>query len=194
MANADKAIFLWINGRAGQVALLDRAISWLASDYLIPVSLSLALVALWFIGRDAQTRQRYQLGLFAALTSMALSSLCVFIINAYYSRPRPYLALPDVTLLFYRPTDPSFPANSAAAVFGISAVIWSVNRPIGTAMFAASALYGFARVFAGVHYPTDIIAGALIGVVVALLVLKLRDLLKPILTAVIKAARILCLA
>ena len=61
-------------------------------------------------------------------------------------------------------------------------------------MLVAVGLYGFARVYAGVHYPLDIVAGALIGAVMTVLVFKLRDLLEPLLTWVIKAARILCLA
>ena len=194
MANADQTIFLWLNGLAGQFIIFDRAVSWLASDYLIPAGLSLTLMGLWFVGRDKEARQRHQIGLFAALTSMALSSLGVFIVNAFYFRPRPFDTLDNLTLLFYQPTDSSFPANSAAATFGMAAVVWSINKPVGTAMLIGAGLYGVARVIAGVHYPFDIIAGALIGMVVAFLALKLRDLLSPILTIVIRAARMLCLA
>ena len=165
------------------------------SDYLIPVTLVLGLVGLWFMGSDRDTRKRYQIGLFVALTSMALSSLSVFIINAAYFRPRPF-DVPglDVTLLFYQPTDSSFPANPIAASVGIAAAVWAVNRRLGTALLVAAGLYGFARVYSGVHYPLDIVAGAMIGAVVTFLVFKLRDLLEPIPTWVIKAARILCLA
>ena len=194
MADADKAVLLWLNGLVGRSSAFDEVISWLASDYLIPVSLSLTLFAMWFIGQNKEVRLKYQLTIFVALTAMALSSLAVFIINAFYFRPRPFDAFDDLTLLFYKPTDSSFPANSAAATFAIAAAVWSINRPIGTAMFVAAGLYGFARVFAGVHYPLDIIAGALIALAVVFLVILLRKLLMPILVAVIKAARILCLA
>ena len=193
MANPDEKLFLWINGLAGDVGWVDRVMKWVVSDYLIPVSLALSLVALWFIGRDRLTRQRYQVGVSVALTSMALSSLAVFIINALYFRPRPFVDH-DVTRLFYPPTDSSFPANAIAATFGIAAAVWGVNRPLGTALMAGVGLYGFARVYAGVHYPLDVVSAALIGLVVAYLVFKLRDLLEPIPTWVIKAARILCLA
>lgn len=194
MADADKAVLLWLNGFVGRSSAFDEIIGWLASDYLIPVSLSLTLVAMWFIGQNKEVRLKYQLTIFVALTAMALSSLAVFIINAFYFRPRPFDSFDSLTLLFYKPTDSSFPANSAAATFAIAAAVWSINRPIGTAMFVAAGLYGFARVFAGVHYPLDIIAGALIALAVVFLVILMRKLLMPILVAVIKAARILCLA
>ena len=98
LASADQTIFLWINGLAGVFGPFDALVSVIAGDYLVPVSLALTLVAIWFAGADKETRQRYQLGLFVALTSMALSSLVVFIVNAQYFRLRPFENM-DVTLL-----------------------------------------------------------------------------------------------
>ena len=195
MATADEKLFLWINGIAGNFSPLDNVVRWIASDYLVPVTMALTLVALWFTGQDGRARMRHQIGLFVALASMGLSSLSVFIINAVYFRPRPFDAPGlDVELLFYRPTDSSFPSNSAAAAVAIAAAVWAVNRPVGVFLIAAAALYGFGRVYAGVHYPLDIAAGAAIGVVVTCLTLGLKNLLQPLPTWVVKAARILCLA
>jgi undecaprenyl-diphosphatase len=193
MLQADEKVFLWINGLAGESAVIDWLMKLLVSDYLIPVSLALTLVGLWFVGNDRLVRQRHQIGVFAALAAMGFSSLAVYVINSAYFRPRPF-AKYDVTLLFYQPTDSSFPSNVVAATFGLAAAVWGVNRRVGTALMVAAGIQGFARVYAGVHYPLDIIAGALIGIVIAFLVLKLRDLLGPIPVWVIKAARILCLA
>ena len=69
-----------------------------------------------------------------------------------------------------------------------------MNRPVGAFMLAAVALYGFGRIYAGVHYPLDIAAGAAIGGVVTLFALGLKNLLQPLPTWVVKAFRILCLA
>ena len=151
LADADKALFLWINALVGHAPVVDAAMGWVASDYLVPVCMGLTLVALWFIGRDAPERMRYQIGMFAALTAMALSSLVVFISNALFFRPRPFDGLDGVSLLFYQPTDSSFPSNSAAVAFAIAAGVWCVNRRIGTALFIAAAVYGFSRVYVGVH-------------------------------------------
>ena len=194
MADADKALFAWINALAGRAPALDTAMGWIASDYIVPVCLGLALVAMWFIGRDAQERMRYQIGVFTALTALALSNLVVLISNAYFFRPRPFDGMEDVTLLFYRPTDSSFPSNSAAAAFAIAAVVWRINRRIGAAMFAAAAVYGFSRVYAGVHYPSDILGGIIIALVVTAFTLRLRDLLRPALVVAIKLARLFAIA
>ena len=195
MATADENLFLWINGIAGNFSPLDNVVRWIASDYLVPVAMALTLVALWFTGQNERARMRHQIGLFVALASMGLSSLSVFIINAVYFRPRPFDTPGlDVELLFYRPTDSSFPSNSAAAAVAIATAVWAVNRPVGVFLIAAAALYGFGRVYVGVHYPLDIAAGAAIGVVVTCLTLGLKNLLQPLPTWVVKAARILCLA
>jgi len=167
--------------------------TWVVSDYLIPVCLALTLIGLWFVGSDRLTRQKHQIGVFVALSSMGFSSLAVFVINAVYFRPRPF-AEHEVTRLFYPPTDSSFPANAVAATFGLAAAVWGVNRRVGTALLLGASLYGFSRVYAGVHYPLDIISGALIGITVTFLVFKLKDLLGPLPVWVIKVARILCLA
>ena len=189
----DVDAFLWINGLVGRWGVLDRLVEWLVSDYLIPVSVALALVALWFAGRDRATRYRYQIGVFVALAAMGFTSWAVQEVSLATERARPFLDY-EVNLLFYRPTDFSFPSNSVAAVFGIAAGVFGANRKLGTAMFALGAVLGFSRVFAGVHYPTDVIAGALIGVVIAVLTYQLRKVVEPIPTWFVKTARIFHLA
>ena len=193
MAKADEAVFLWLNGLVGKLPFFDRIVELVVSDYLVPVSLALALVGLWFAGGGKRTRQRHQIGVFVALSALALSSLAVLTINAVYFRPRPWVDH-EVTRLFYAPTDSSFPSNPAAAAFAIAVAVWAVNRRLGSLLLAAAALYGFARVYAGVHYPLDIVSGALIAIVVTFLTYKLSALLDPIPTWVIKVGRIFCVA
>jgi undecaprenyl-diphosphatase len=193
MAHADEVVFLWLNGWVGRSALFDGIVGWVVSDYLVPAGMALTLLGLWFVGVDGAARMKHQVGVFAALTAMGLASWVVFISNDLYFRPRPFIDH-DVSLLFYQPTDSSFPSNPAAASFAIAAAVWGVNRRVGAVLLFGAGAYSFARVYAGVHYPVDVLAAALIGIVVAYLVLKLRDLLEPLPTMVIKAARILCLA
>lgn len=195
MATTDEKLFLWINGFVGQYSYLDNAIALVASDYLVPVSLTLSLIGLWFIGGDPDTRKRHQVGLFMSLTSMALSNLVVSLINIAYYKPRPFdNAELDVSLLFYQPTDSSFPANSIAASMGIAATVWTINRFIGSIMLLIVSLYAFSRIYVGIHYPFDIVAGVAIGGVMTLIVVRLRILIEPLPTWVIKAMRLICIA
>ena len=173
--------------------IVDAAAELVASDYLAPAILALALIIVWFAERDAELRVRQQVGVFVALSSMGLSGLTVFIANMFYFRPRPFADL-DVNLLFYEPTDSSFPANSAAAAFGIAFGIWGVNRKIGWFALGVAGSYGLARVNGGVHSPLDIVAGAAIAAGVTLVVFRLSEFAMPLLVGVIRCLRVLRLA
>ena len=191
--SADTELFLLINGFVGVAPFVDRVAQWIVSDYLMPIALALMLIFMWFIDREPEVRVQRQLGVFVALAAMALSNSVVFILNFFYFRPRPFVDV-DVSLLFYRPTDSSFPSNAVAAVFGLAFGIWGVNRRLGWFAIVAAGLYGLARVYAGVHYPLDILAGAAIAAVVTFLVFRLRDLLMPVLLLAIRLARTFHLA
>ena len=189
----DTDLFMLMNGFVGTAPFIDRVAQWVVSDYLMPIALALMLIFMWFIDPDRDLRVQRQLGVFVALASMALSNSVVFILNFFYFRPRPFVDN-DVSLLFYEPTDSSFPSNAVAAVFGLAFGIWGVNRRLGYFALAAAILYGLARVYAGVHYPLDILAGAAIAAPVTYLVFRLRDLLMPVLMMAIRLARIFRLA
>ena len=190
---ADKELFLLINGFVGVMPFVDRFAQWIVSDYLMPIALALSLIFMWFVDRDREVRVQRQIGVFVALTAMALSNSAVFILNFFYFRPRPFVNA-DVSLLFYKPTDSSFPSNAVAAVFGLAFGIWGVNRRLGWVAIGAASMYGLARVYAGVHYPLDVLGGAAIAAAVTYLVFRLRDMLMPLLMLPIRLARILRLA
>ena len=193
MENADRTILIWINGWVGRSRLFDSAAEWVVSDYLIPVCLALLLLGLWFSGSNANDRYRYQVSVLSALVAMAIASWIVMMNNWVYFRPRPFETL-DVVLLFYEPTDSSFPANTSAATFAISTTIWLVNRRLGVVALVMSGLFGLARIYAGVHYPSDIIVGGFVGALISLAVARLMSTLEIVPRTVIRIAKILCLA
>lgn len=200
MAKLDEAVFLWANGMVGNVPLFDNVVEWVVSDYLVPVGIALALFGLWFAGAQTSTRQRYQQGVIAAVLAIGFSNAAVFLINngvfSFYDgyfRTRPFDAL-EVSLLFYMPTDSSFPSNSVAVMFALAAAAWGVNRKVGSVLIGVATVFGLARVYAGVHYPLDILAAVVIGLVAAMLGFKLRDIALPMTAKAIQVARIFCLA
>ena len=80
-------------------------------------------------------------------------------------------------MLFYRPTDSSFPSNAAGVGFAVATAVFLRYRRIGLSLYALAFLWGFGRVYAGVHYPSDVIVGALIGVAAAFILTGLFRLL-----------------
>ena len=190
--NVDERTVLWLNQWAGRWSALDSAAEILVSDYFVPCAAALCLVALWFTG-DAERRDSHQRAVIRALATVGFASWVVLVVNDHYFRLRPF-AEHDLTLLFYAPTDSSFPAHPAAVGFGLAAGTWGGNRKAGAVVYALAALWGTSRVFAGVFYPSDILAGAAIGVVVSHAVAVGLRLIEPAPTLVLRGARRLHLA
>lgn len=193
MLNLDEKILFALNDLNGKYRSLDAIIAWTVSDYLIPVCLCLALVCVWFVGHNKITRYSYQLGVFSALAAMAISSGIAQVLSALIERPRPFVTH-DLVVLFYKPTDFSFPANSVAACFAIAAAVSIFNKKLGLSMFVMGGILAFSRVYVGVHYPSDVLMGAIIGILSIIPVYILRKLMEPMPTCFIKVARILRLA
>ena len=194
MEGADTRVFFWINGLAGRLGFLDRVMEVVVSDYFIPVLMSVALLGLWFVGRSLEERDRLQRAVIVAASGGGWANLIVMVVNDHYFRLRPFAALQDVHLLFYRPIDSSFPSNPAAVTFAIAMGIWLWNKRLGSVFFGMALLLGFSRVYAGVHYPLDVVGGALVGIVTCYAFHRVLMLIEPIPTLVLKVMRVLHLA
>ena len=158
----DLGFFKLINGLAGHTPVLDQIMQALVSDYVGPTLQVLALFGFWFEGRTADDRRENQRAVLRAAVALVLSGLLVGVCNLFYFRDRPF-RYHEVNLLFYYPTDSSFPSNSAAVVFSLAATIWCKNRRWGWPMMVLAWSFAFARVYCGVHYPADILSGFAIG-------------------------------
>src|SRR3989338_8623276 len=88
------------------------------------------------------------------------------LIRAFVERPRPFVDNSAIVALFNEASY-SFPSGHAAFFFALSTVVFLYNKRLGVWFYAASAVIGLARVAAGVHYPTDILGGAVLGVFAA---------------------------
>jgi undecaprenyl-diphosphatase len=100
----------------------------------------------------------------------------------------------DINLLFYRPTDPSFPSNLAAVLFAIAIPIFMKNKGWGIVLLVIATLASFGRVYMGIHYPFDILGGAAVGVIGAFLALGTARLITPLINLIMKFLRKISLA
>jgi undecaprenyl-diphosphatase len=179
----DQRLFTWINGLSGHVPFIDRLFMGLADDYFMIIAMCLVLVGMWFGTRRPEERKRNQIAVLKAMASLGIASgfvswaNLVFVvenkfpgtlIHEIFNRPRPFNSSGlTVHLLFYKPTDPSFPSNLAAVVFGLALAVWLMNKRTGTWLLIMALVACFARVYVGIHYPSDILGGfafAVIGV------------------------------
>ena len=140
-------------GKAG-AAWLDviKLVTFLGSGWML-----LALVPLLFV---PAMRTRVAV-LFLTLT---LTSGIVAWGKALAGRVRPCHALDWVQArLIELPTDPSFPSGHAAGSFAFAAFIFTIHRRAGFACAGLATAIALSRVALGVHYPSDVFAGAVVG-------------------------------
>ncbi|OGF87622.1 hypothetical protein A3B19_02400 [Candidatus Giovannonibacteria bacterium RIFCSPLOWO2_01_FULL_46_32] len=91
------------------------------------------------------------------------------LIRYFYNRPRPFES-GDFIPLISRETGGSFPSGHAAFLFALAMTVFLYNRRWGALFFAGAILVGVGRVLAGLHWPSDILGGAAVGVLAALVV------------------------
>ena len=189
----DIDIVVWLNGWIGRYEGLDNIFELLVSDYFIPVILALSLLWLWFSTKGLEARFATQRAIITAVVSLAVANLAVLLLNDIYFRPRPFTEV-HLNLLFYRPTDSSFPANPAALSFALAFSVLQGRRAFGAILLGLATVWGVSRVYAGVFYLSDVAAGAAIGVTTALGMRFLLRWLEPLPTTVLRIGRALRLA
>ena len=85
------------------------------------------------------------------------------------SRPRPCQIDPDFALLVSRPSSSSFPSTHSAWAFGAATAIFMQHKKAGVGAFVAAALIAFSRLYLFLHFPTDVLAGIVLGIALGVL-------------------------
>ncbi len=141
-------IFLYITylGEAGFIWILLSLIMLISKKYRIYGFLSLmALLFTFLIGE------------------LALKHLI--------ARERPFIADPNITLLMHPPSGFSFPSGHSGSSFTAATIFYFTNKKFGICAYILAFLIAFSRIFLHAHYPTDVICGALLGIIVASIVI-----------------------
>ncbi len=184
----DYALFRVINGWAVNWPPFAFLVRLLVNDYVVPTTLSLGLLFLWFGGRGEAERRWWQHAVAHSVLALLLVNGLVKLLNLALFRHRPFFDH-DVRLLFYRPTDSSWPSNPAAVTFAVATAVWLRDRRAGIGMMGLALAMSLARVIAGVHYPSDVLSGGLLGSATAFFLYRQDDLLRPYLGRFISFAR-----
>jgi len=161
----DFQIYKAINARGPD--FLHDVFRFIANDFVAVIVVLVALLFLIPWRRELQDRRRAAV---AATAAAALALLIAQPIANAVDRARPFVAHPSNShLLIGRSTDPSFPSDHATGAFAIAVAVWAYDRTFGAVFLALAVVLGFARVYVGTHYPGDILGGAVLGALVALL-------------------------
>lgn len=143
------------------------------ANYGIAVFAVLVVLAWWWSRRAGDPRAAV-----ALVVAVAVAVLVAVALNQplgdWVARPRPFVTMPRAEVLFAHSADFSFPSDHTVAAGAVVTGLWLLRRLLLAVVGTLAALaIAFARVYAGVHYPGDVLAGLAVGTVVTLLVAPL---------------------
>lgn len=159
MLQLDYHIFQIINHFAISDASLNPIMDFLSQDgeYLF----FLGIIIYWFM-RTKTNRRMVAEGLIAACVALGINGLIGLLIY----RDRPFVHH-HVIQLIQHAANASFPSDHATGAFVIAVSIWIWRKRDGWVWLLLATGIAFSRVWTGVHYPADVLAGIVIGIVIA---------------------------
>ena len=170
--NIDLFILNLINGLAFKWYWLDFVGFIIAkySEYILAVVLFLFLTI--------NFKKYWRMLLKAIIAAVFTRFVLVEIIRWLWFRPRPFITNNVNLLIDYSAKEASFPSGHASFYFALSTIIYFYNKKIGIIFYIASLFIVLARVFVGIHWPSDILAGAVMGILVSWVLNKILDPLR----------------
>lgn len=132
-------------------------------------ALFVATLAVVFLAARGAAHAAWRRASVAAVLSAGLGLAVGKVISELVDRARPFVADPHGVHLFSgHAADPGFPSDHATAAFAIAVAILLRKRAWGMVALALAAVLSIGRVALGVHYPSDVLAGAALGSAAAL--------------------------
>jgi undecaprenyl-diphosphatase len=158
----DEQLFRLLNG-TWHDPILDQVLPFVteAGNFVLPFVVA-ALIIVW-VGRVRGLRFL----ILAVISVIVADAIGTYVFKYSFLRPRPCLGLTEVRLLVGCTNLPSFPSNHAvnASVLATLASLYLPRLRIAAVVLAC--LVGYSRVYVGAHYPLDVLAGSVLGIVIA---------------------------
>lgn len=120
-----------------------------------------------------KTRKAGILGLAALLGSLIINN---WVLKNLVGRIRPYESIAELMIVIPKPGEFSFPSGHTSSSFACAWMFFQkLPKRYGVPALVLATLIGLSRLYVGVHYPTDVLAGAVSGILIACLVDKLAE-------------------
>lgn len=154
-------VFRAINDLGKQYSFLNSAMVFLA-EYMVYI-LGLIIIAYWFTGS-----RKGRMRVIQAMIAFVIAEVIGKIAGKLYFNYQPFAVLPDVNKLVDHAVDNSFPSDHTILFFSICFSFWLVRKKKGWLWLILAFCVAISRIWVGVHYPFDVVIGALIGCITAL--------------------------
>ena len=106
-----------------------------------------------------------KVGIMSAIALLGSLIINNEIIKNLVKRPRPFVTFTDLQIIIPTPSQYSFPSGHTSSSFAAAAVFYRhLPKKLGVPSIVLAGLIGFSRLYVGVHYPTDVIAGVVMGI------------------------------
>jgi len=166
----DESVFRFLN-QAGSSLGLDL--------FMLAISAVGLTFIIVLVGPILWWRKQRELA-FDVVVLIIISDLITEGLKLLFMRERPFEVLTDVHTLPWgwlaSATSPSMPSGHAARAFAMATLVALGTRPRwGALALALAALIGLSRIYLGLHWPSDVLAGALLGVVLAFIMQWIRQ-------------------
>ncbi len=168
--NLDIEIFYWLNSLVGWRDWSDALIIFLAEWLGWLVIAGLLLFIILPRKEGSLIRANSRIGLEAFVSGILARFIFTGIIRYFYDRARPFEILKDVNQVVLHSAGGSFPSGHAAFFFALATSVFLYHRGWGILLFVAALSISLGRVAAGIHFPSDIFGGAILGILVSILV------------------------
>ena len=158
-------LFYFVNKMASVSDLQDKVIIFFAK-YLAYILIITFVV--WLFQKQDENKRKIEIFSEAICASIIGRGLIVETVRFFYHHERPFVALQSVNQLLTE-NSYSFPSGHATLFFALSTVVYKYNKKLGITFFVLSGIMGVTRVASGVHFPFDIVVGAVLGFLVGYL-------------------------
>lgn len=166
-SNLDGNILLWIQ-------------EFVRNDLLTPIFIFITKLgdagAIWIILSVVllffkKTRKAGFLSLLALLGAYLIDNV---LLKNIIARTRPYEVVDGLKILIEKQVDFSFPSGHTGSSFASAIILYKeLPKKYGVPLVIFAILMGLSRLYVGVHYPSDVICGAIIGILIAIIIRKL---------------------